>query len=119
MKRSAGFTLLEVMVALFIAALLAVMVSGVLRQRIDGHLAVREHQQGALCARELLARFEVERYWPERDEVSGELRQGPMLCRWQMTLGYTGVRNLRRGEMRLFGEDGRGMGQFSVFLSRP
>ncbi|TLX54570.1 type II secretion system protein I [Stutzerimonas nosocomialis] len=119
MNRSAGFTLLEVMVALLIAATLAVMVGGVLRQRIDGHLAVRDHQYGALCARELLARFEVEQYWPMRDEVGGELRQGPGLCLWQLTLGYTGVANLRRGELMLRAEDGRPLGQYSLFLQRP
>lgn len=119
MRQSLGFTLLEVMVALMIAATMAVMVTSVLRQRIDGHLAVRDRQFAALCARELIARFEVENYWPQIDEVSGQLRQGAQTCQWRMNLSYTGVADLRRGELSLFSEDQRPLGHFSIFLRRP
>ena len=119
MKDNRGFTLLEVMVALMIAATLAIMVSTVLRQRIDGHLAVRDRQLGTLCARELIARFEVEDYWPQIDQVQGELRQGPQSCHWRMSLSYTGIANLRRGELTLEDADARALGHFSVFLQRP
>jgi len=119
MIRSRGFTLLEVMVALMIAATMAVMVTSVLRQRIDGHLAVRDRQVGALCARELIARFEVEGYWPQIDNVRGQLRQGAQICNWRMDLSYTGVADLRRGELSLLDEDERPLGHYSVFLRRP
>lgn len=119
MKQSRGFTLLEVMVALMIAATMAVMVTGVLRQRIDGHLAVRDRQYAALCARELIARFEAEAYWPQINQVQGELRQGAQSCHWRMSLSYTGVADLRRGELMLVDADERPLGQFSVFLQRP
>lgn len=77
MKRTQqGFTLLEVTVALAIAAVLAVITSQVLRQRLAVQDSVQQHRLGVLCARELQARFAVERYWPASNQPSGVLNQG-------------------------------------------
>lgn len=116
-----GFTLLEVTVALGIAAALAIMTSQVLRQRLAVQQSVQQHRLGVLCARELQARFAVERFWPLQSSVAGQLQQGDAHCHWQLQLTSTGVRNLRRGELRLFAErDGRDpLGQYRIFLVRP
>ncbi|QBF25442.1 prepilin-type N-terminal cleavage/methylation domain-containing protein [Pseudomonas tructae] len=116
-----GFTLLEVTVALGIAAALAIMTSQVLRQRLAVQQSVQQHRLGVFCARELQARFTVERYWPMQSSSSGQLQQGDGQCHWQLQLAATGVRNLRRGELRLFGDrDGRDpLGQYRIFLVRP
>lgn len=121
MKREGGFTLLEVMVALGIAAVMAVMVSQMLRQRIAVHQSVQQHRLGSLCARELEARFGVERYWPQINQVRGELRQGEMTCYWRLDLGMTRVQNLRRGELVLFAarDEREPLGRFTLFLVRP
>lgn len=120
-RRQLGFTLLEVMVALGIAALMTVMVSQLLRQRIATHQAVQQHRLGSLCARELEARFTLERYWPTANQVRGELRQGNGLCHWRLDLGMTGVHNLRRGELALFTsrDEREPLGHFTLFLVRP
>lgn len=116
-----GFTLLEVTVALGIAAALAIMTSQVLRQRLAVQQSVQQHRLGVFCARELQARFAVEQYWPMDNSVGGQLQQGDGLCHWQLQLTSTGVRNLRRGELRLFADrDGRDpLGQYRIFLVRP
>ncbi|SUD68318.1 type II secretion system protein I/J [Pseudomonas putida] len=122
MKRTQqGFTLLEVTVALAIAAVLAVITSQVLRQRLAVQDSVQQHRLGVLCARELQARFAVERYWPAGNQPSGVLNQGGQACHWQMQLRRTGVRDLRRGEMQLYADRDQRLplGQYTVFLERP
>ena len=121
MKRQRGFTLLEVTVALGIAATLAIITSQVLRQRLAVQQSVQQHQAGVLCARELEARFAVEQYWPASNSPSGVLTQGHMDCHWRLQLTGTGVRNLRRGELSLSADrDGReALGMYQIFLVRP
>lgn len=122
MKRGQrGFTLLEVTVALAIAAVLAVITSQVLRQRLAVQETLQQHRLGLLCARELQARFTVEQYWPASDQASGVLSQGGQACHWQLQLRRTGVRALRRGEMRLSADaDHRSpLGLYTIFLEQP
>ncbi|MBV4534746.1 MULTISPECIES: type II secretion system protein GspI [Pseudomonas] len=122
MKRGQrGFTLLEVTVALAIAAVLAVIASQVLRQRLAVQDSVQQHRLGLLCARELQARFAVEQYWPAANHNSGVLNQGGQACHWQLQLRRTGVRDLRRGDLQLFADRDQRLplGQYSVFLERP
>ncbi|WP_085624150.1 MULTISPECIES: type II secretion system protein GspI [unclassified Pseudomonas] len=116
-----GFTLLEVTVALAIAAVLAVITSQVLRQRLAVQHNLQQHRLGLLCARELQTRFAVEQYWPAENQVGGELSQGGQRCHWQLQLRRTGVRDLRRGELLLFADRDQRLplGQYTVFLERP
>ena len=120
-RRQQGFTLLEVSVALGIAAVLAVITSQVLRQRLAVQDNVEQHRLGVLCARELQARFTVERYWPAARQGTGVLHQGGQSCHWRLQLRDTGVRGLRRGELQLYADrDERlPLGQYVVFLERP
>lgn len=122
MKRpQRGFTLLEVSVALGIAAVLAVITSQVPRQRLAVQDGVQQHRLGALCARELQARFAVEQYWPGSNRTAGELQQGGQVCHWDLHLRNTGVRDLRRGELRLFADRDQRvpLGLYTLFLERP
>ena len=122
MKRhQRGFTLLEVTVALAIAAVLAVITSQVLRQRLAVQDTVQQHRLGLLCARELQARFVVEQYWPVTNQDNGVLVEGGQACHWQLQLRRTGVRDLRRGELLLFADRDQRLplGQYTVFLERP
>lgn len=120
-RQQRGFTLLEVTVALAIAAVLAVLASQVLRQRLAVQASVQQHRLGLLCARELQARFAVEQYWPGANQTHGVLLQGGQPCHWQLQLRSTGVRDLRRGELQLFADRDQRLplGQYNVFLERP
>ncbi|OLU28702.1 type II secretion system protein I [Pseudomonas sp. PA15(2017)] len=121
MRHQRGFTLLEVTVALAIAATLAVMTSQVLRQRLAVQQSVQQHQLGALCARELEARFAVEQLWPAQNSLAGILVQGPGNCHWQLQMKGTGVRGLRRAELSLFADSDRreSLGLYQLFLVHP
>ncbi|MGJ7550749.1 type II secretion system protein GspI [Pseudomonas alloputida] len=120
-RRQRGFTLLEVTVALAIAAVLAAITSQVLRQRLAVQDNVQQHRLGVLCARELQARFTVEQYWPTSNQVDGVLSQGGRTCHWQMQLRRTGVRDLRRGELQLYADRDQRLplGQYTLFLEQP
>ncbi|MGG7600394.1 type II secretion system protein [Pseudomonas sp. WC1] len=120
-RRQRGFTLLEVSVAVGIAAVLAVITSQVLRQRLAVQDTVQQHRLGLLCARELQARFVVEQYWPVTNQDYGVLVEGGQACHWQLQLRRTGVRDLRRGELLLHADRDQRLplGQFTVFLERP
>ncbi|QXH57706.1 type II secretion system protein [Pseudomonas maumuensis] len=120
-RQQRGFTLLEVSVALGIAAVLAVITSQVLRQRLAVQDTVQQHRLGLLCARELQARFVVEQYWPATNQDNGVLVEGGQACHWQLQLRRTGVRDLRRGELLLHADRDQRLplGQFTVFLERP
>ncbi|TCK03538.1 type II secretion system protein [Marinobacterium mangrovicola] len=121
MRLQQGFTLIEVMVALFIAATMAVAVSQVIGQRVELQLASVDRTFTALCARELMARFEVESYWPSPGRQQGELVQGERVCHWQMDVNSTGLRGVRRGELVLFDETDkqRPLDRYSLFLAAP
>ncbi len=107
--------------SLAIAAVLAVITSQVLRQRLAVQDNLQQHRLGLLCVRELQARFAVEQYWPAENQVAGELGQGGQRCHWQLQLRRTGVRDLRRGELQLFADRDQRLplGQYTVFLERP
>ena len=69
-----GFTLLEVTVALAIAAVLAVITSQVLRQRLAVQDNLQQHRLGLLCARELQARFRAVLRRSSSEDESGFVR---------------------------------------------
>ncbi len=100
--RQRGFTLIEVMVALFIAAIMAVTVSQVAGQRIDLHLAVQQKGFAALCARELAARFRVEGYWPATGEQQGQFEQAGGHCYWRAQVSATALATIRSAEVSLY-----------------
>lgn len=96
--RGTGFTLLEVMVALFILALLSLSVSQGLQQRTRVALAEQERLPLVLCARAVAGEFAATRFWPEPGEHRGE---SPLGCHWSLRVEETDVQGLRRGELRL------------------
>lgn len=91
-----GFTLLEVMVALFILALLTAGVSQALQQQSRIALAERERLPLLLCARSLAGEFATTRFWPDPGEHRGESRLG---CHWHLRVEETGIPALRRGRL--------------------
>ncbi|GHB06536.1 type II secretion system protein [Modicisalibacter luteus] len=116
-KRSgSGFTLLEVMIALFILAILAVAVSQGVHQRTRASLAETQRVPLILCARALGTEFTLTRYWPSTGRHEGEFYQAGQPCYWQLDVDSTPVRNMRRGTLSLFDEADREHADFRFTL---
>ncbi|WP_043527781.1 type II secretion system protein [Litchfieldella xinjiangensis] len=114
-----GFTLLEVMVALFILAIVAVTVSQGVHQRTRASLAETQRVPLILCARALGAEFTLTRYWPSPGLHEGEFDQAGQACFWRLEVESTQVRNMRRGTLSLFDEAAREHAdlRFTLFFS--
>jgi general secretion pathway protein I len=113
---SRGFTLLEVMVALFILAIVAVAVSQGVHQRTRASLAEAQRVPLILCARALGAEFTLTRYWPSTGRHEGEFDQAGQPCFWRLEVDSTPVRDMRRGTLSLFDEADREHADLSFTL---
>ncbi|WP_245391774.1 type II secretion system protein [Salinicola aestuarinus] len=114
-----GFTLLEVMVALFLLAIIAVGVSQGINQRTRIAVAERDRLPMVLCARSLAAEFRLTHYWPPVGSSEGETTQAGTRCYWQLDVQSTAIRAMRRGDLTLFHDDARERAEitFTLFFS--
>lgn len=121
MKQAAGFSLLEVLVALFIASLLALASHGVIRQAVMSREQADAAQWALLCARELSARWRIESAWPTPGISDGQLQMAARTCHWRLDTQDTGVPGLRRGALWLSdsADQARPLGRYDLFLVRP
>lgn len=119
MMRGRGFTLLEVMVALFILAIVAVAISQGVHQRSRTSLAEAQRLPLILCARALGNEFAITRYWPDIGRHEGKLAQAGQTCYWRLDVESTAVRNMRRGDLALFADPARTSPtlRFSLFFA--
>ncbi|MHB0776777.1 type II secretion system protein [Halomonas sp. WWR20] len=115
-RPDSGFTLLEVMVALFILAIIAVAVSQGVHQRTRASLAEAQRVPLILCARALGAEFTLTRYWPSTGRHEGAFDQAGQPCFWRLDVESTQVRNMRRGTLSLFDEAAREHADLSFTL---
>lgn len=117
--RHVGFTLLEVMVALFILALIVTMVSQSIGQRTGTALLERERLPLVMCARALANEFSLSGYWPGVGRHEGRHPLPGGGCYWRLEVEDTQVEALRRATLSVASEpppapDGL---DFTVFLA--
>ena len=117
-----GFTLLEVMVALFILAIIAVTTAQGVHQRF--RIAEAEQRRGPLllCAWEFENRAALNHYWPSLGRHEGSLEQAGRTCWWRLDVSETPIQRMRRGQLSLFDsparEEAPGL-HFTLFLAPP
>lgn len=100
-RRSAGFTLIEVMVALVIAALALVAVTASISQMVDAGMAMRDRTYASWIAQNRIAELRLENTEPEVSESSGEVEFAGIEWAWTATISETGVEFLYRADVEV------------------
>ena len=121
-RRSGGFTLLEVMVAMTVLAL----TMGAVIKAVGGYTAnqahLRDRTLAEWVARNVLVEQQVKDAWPNVGELKGTAEMGGREWRWIGTVSQTDEQELRRLDVRIRpidAEDSEPIAVLSGFLRRP
>jgi general secretion pathway protein I len=95
-RSGSGFTLIEVMVALAIAALSLTGVAAAISQMVDSASSMRERTYASWIAQNKIAELRLANVEPEVSENSGELEYAAQSWSWRTTISETGVEHLFR-----------------------
>ncbi|MCH8308460.1 MAG: type II secretion system minor pseudopilin GspI [Proteobacteria bacterium] len=101
-----GFTLIEVMVALVIAALGLAAVAASVSQMVDAGYAMRQRTYASWIAQNKIAELRLANVVPDVSETSGETDYVGREWLWRATISETGVDNLYRVDVRVGLRDG-------------
>lgn len=95
-RNDSGFTLIEVMVALAIAALgLAAVVASV-SQKVDAASAMQDRTYASWIGLNKIVEMRLANVVPEVDETTGEVDYAGLEWAWRASVSETGVENLYR-----------------------
>lgn len=95
-RSDSGFTLIEVMVALAIAALgLAAVVASV-SQKVDAATAMQDRTYASWIGLNKIVEMRLANVVPEVDETTGEVDYAGLEWAWRASVSETGVENLYR-----------------------
>ncbi len=97
-----GFTLIEVMVALAIAALALSAVTAAISQMVDAATTIQQRTYASWIAQNKIAEMRLENIVPDVSTSSGEVRYAGTDWEWRSTISETGVENLFRLEVEIF-----------------
>ena len=100
-RRSAGFTRLEVMVALAIAALSLTAVTAAMSQMVDAANSMKERTYASWIAQNKIAELRLSNVVPEVSEDSGEIEYAGLEWTWRTNISETGVENLYRVDVEV------------------
>ena len=100
-KKSSGFTLIEVMVAMAIAALgLAAVVASV-SQMVDAGNTMRQRTYASWIAQNKIVELRLTNVTPDVSETSGEIDYADREWSWRTTISETGIDKLYRIDVRV------------------
>lgn len=91
-----GFTLIEVMVALAIAALALGAVAAAISQMVDSATAMQQRTYASWIAQNQIAELRLANVVPEVSEDSDQVEFADQEWTWRSTVSETGVENLFR-----------------------
>ena len=122
LRRSWGFTLLEVMVAL---AVLALAMGALIKTSSDytgNQIYLRDRTLTTWVARNVLVQHQLENQWPRVGEREGTLKMGWEEWRWLAIISQTDEEKLRRIDVEVRAldyEDDAPITVLSGFLKQP
>ncbi len=99
--RIAGFTLVEVMVALAIAGLSLAAVAASVSQMVDAGSAMQERTYASWIAQNKITELRLANVLPEVSLTSGEVEYAALEWAWRATISETGVENLFRVDVEV------------------
>lgn len=95
-RRIAGFTLIEVMVALAVASLSLAAVAASIGQMADAASVMQERTFASWIAQNKITELRLTNTLPEVSTTSGEVEYAGLEWAWRATISETGVENLFR-----------------------
>ncbi len=121
MKRAAGFTLLEVLVALAVLAIAMGAVIGAVTQSINTVGVLREQTFAGWVALNKVNELLLDpAAWPDEGSRKGEAELANRAWRWEGRFGKTDDPDMRRLEVTVrAGETGPILGKLVAFKGRP
>jgi len=119
-RRSAGFTLLEVMVALAIAALSLTAVTAAMSQMVDAANSMKDRTYASWIAQNKIAELRLANVVPEVSENSGDIEYAGLEWTWRTNISETGVENLYRVDVAVsFAESNAIIRTVTGFIGEP
>ena len=101
-SRARGFTLIEILVALFILAVALAAAIRAVGASIDTTAALRDRTLAHWVAEDRLSWHEWQRDWPSIDTHEGDAEMGGTTFRWREQVSTTPVARMRRIEVSVF-----------------
>jgi len=96
-----GFTLIEVVIALAVAAIGLAAVTAAVSQMIDAGRSMRERTYASWIAQNKITEMRLANVVPKVSSTSGDIVYGSLEWTWRATVSETGVENLYRVEVEV------------------
>lgn len=121
MKRSYGFTLLELMVALVVVAVALLAVERTMGAAVGHAHALRSRLLAGWVAENRLNELRIQRALPVVGELAGAETQAGLTLYWRATIGPTPNPRMRRVEVQVYESSagGQSLARLTGYLAVP
>jgi general secretion pathway protein I len=120
MKTCKGFTLIEVMVAMAIAAIGLAAVAASVSQMVDSGTSMQQRTYASWIAQNKIAELRLANVLPEVSETSGDTMFANREWLWRATISETGVENLFRVDVEVgLADGGENIRTVTGFIGEP